>query len=232
MDRLPSCPDLVLLEGTEQGPGGRIYGINKDARLHLVKVTFTTDFALVDRVASETAQHERLCGCLADAGWSNVKLHLFIVGHTGVMGWGNAQALLGLEVPPSQVQPALEAIAIMGCRYSCKMLKAYWCGPADISVPSPDAPNLTAVHLQNLLSGTARRSPPCLLHKAAAGGHPLTFPVRPLGGQPSRSPPSMVLLGSASDHLTVLLPPSLHACMPTLFLPYPMLPLHLHLTYQ
>ena len=167
MDRLPSCPDLVLLEGTEQGPGGQIYGIDKDARLHLVEVTFTTDFALVDRVASKTAQHERLCRCLADAGWSNVELHLFIVGHTGVMGWDNAQALLDLGVPPSQVQPVLEAIAVMGCRYSCEMLKACWRGPADISVPSPDAPNPAAVHLQNLLNGTTRRSPPCLLHMAA-----------------------------------------------------------------
>ena len=40
-DRLPSRPDLVLLEGTEQGPGGRSHGINKDARLHLVEFTFT-----------------------------------------------------------------------------------------------------------------------------------------------------------------------------------------------
>ena len=39
MDRLPSCPDLVLLEGTEQGPGVRISGIDKDARMHLVEVT-------------------------------------------------------------------------------------------------------------------------------------------------------------------------------------------------
>ena len=58
MDRLPSCPDIVLLEGTEQSPGGRVYGIDKDARLHLLEVTFTTDFALVDRVASN---HDRLC---------------------------------------------------------------------------------------------------------------------------------------------------------------------------
>ena len=167
MDRLLSCPDLVLLEGTEQGPAGRNYGIDKDARLHLLEVTFTTDFALVDRVASKTAQHERLCRCLADAGWSNVEFHLFVVGHTGVMGLDNAQALLDLGVPPSQVQPALEAIAVMGCKYSCEMLKAYGREPADISVPSPDAPNPAAVHWQILLNGTARRSPPCLLRMAA-----------------------------------------------------------------
>ena len=66
--------------------------------------------------------------------------------------WDNAQALLDLGVPPSQVQPALEAIVVMGCKYSCEMLKAYWRGPADASVPSPDAPNPAAVHLQALLS--------------------------------------------------------------------------------
>ena len=167
MGRLPSRPDLVLLEGTEQGPGGQIHSINKDAWLHLVEVTFTTDFALVDRVASKTAQHARLCRCLAEAGWSNVGLHLFIVGHTGVMGLDNAQALLDLGVPPSQVQPALEAIAAMGCTYSCEMLMAYWRGPANASVPSPDAPNPAAVHMQALLSGVAKRPPPCLLHMAA-----------------------------------------------------------------
>ena len=157
----------MLLEGTEQGPGGRVHGIDKNARLHLVEVTFTTDFAPVDRVASKTAQHERLCRNLAEAGWSTVKLHLFFVGHTGVVGLDNAQALLDLGVPPSQVQPALEAIAFMGCKYSCEMLKAYWRGPADASVPSPDVPNPAAVLLQALLSGVAKRPPPCLLHMAA-----------------------------------------------------------------
>ena len=83
------------------------------------------------------------------------------------MGLHNAQALLDLGIPPSQVQPALEAIAFMGCKYSCEMLKAYWGGPADASVPSPDAPNPAAVHLQALLSGVAKRPPPCLLHMAA-----------------------------------------------------------------
>ena len=37
MDRLPSRPHLVLLEGTEQGPGEQCYSIDKDARLHLVE---------------------------------------------------------------------------------------------------------------------------------------------------------------------------------------------------
>ena len=137
-------------------PRGADVRHQQEARLHLVEVTFTTDFALEDRVAFKTAQHEQLCRCLADAGWSNVDFHLFIVGHTGVMGLDNARALLDLE-----------AIAVMGCKFSCEMLKAYWCGPADISVPSPNTLNPAAVHLQYLLSGTAGGPQPCLLHMAA-----------------------------------------------------------------
>ena len=76
MDRLLSRPDLVPLE---QGPGGRAHGIDKDAWLHLVVVTFTTDFALVDRVASKTAQHERLSRCLAEAGWSSFTSSLLAI---------------------------------------------------------------------------------------------------------------------------------------------------------
>ena len=84
--------------------------------MHLVEVTFTTDFALVDRVASKTAQHKQLCKCLAHAGRWNVKLHLFIVGHTGIIYLDSAKALLDLGITASRVQPALEAIAVMGCK--------------------------------------------------------------------------------------------------------------------
>ena len=148
------------------------------------------------------------------------------------MGLDNAQALLDLGVPPSQVQPALEAIAVMGCKYSCEMLKAYGREPADISVLSPDAPNLAAVRWQNLLNGTVRRSPPCLLHMAARRP-----PSRIPGAAARRpalqkTPPSMVVLGSASAHLTVQPLPSVRACMPALILPCSLLPLHLKLTYH
>ena len=64
------------------------------------------------------------------------------------------------------------------------------------------------------------------------GGHPHAFPVQLLGGQPCGNVPSMVLLGSASDHLTMIPLPSVHACMPALILPYLLLPLHLQLTYH
>ena len=42
MDRLPSRPDLVLLEGTEQGPGRQIYGIENGLMSHTVYDTRLT----------------------------------------------------------------------------------------------------------------------------------------------------------------------------------------------
>ena len=48
------------------------------------------------------------------------------------MALDNAQALLVLGVPPSQVQLALEAIAVMSCKYSCEMLKDYWHGSVPV----------------------------------------------------------------------------------------------------
>ena len=86
----------------------------------------------MDRVAAKAAQHERLCRCLVVAGWSNAELHLFLVNHIGVMALDNAQALLVLGVPPSQVQLAWEAIAVMSCKYSCEMLKDYWHGSVQV----------------------------------------------------------------------------------------------------
>ena len=60
-----------------------------------------TDVVFLESVASRLAQHERLCRCLADTGWSNVELHLFIVGHTGVLYLDKVQspALLEIKYP-------------------------------------------------------------------------------------------------------------------------------------
>ena len=98
------------------------------------------------------------CWCCCD---SSLKRANSVQAHCAI-----TQALLDLGAPPLQVQPALEAIAVMGCKYSGVMLKADWRRLANVSVPSPDAPDSAALHLQNLLSGTARRPSPCLQHMA------------------------------------------------------------------
>ena len=49
----------VLIEA-----GGQVPGIFRLARLHLVEVTFTTDFVPVARVAVEARQHQLLCQLL------------------------------------------------------------------------------------------------------------------------------------------------------------------------
>ena len=114
-------------------------GISKLARWHLVEVTFTTDFALVARVAAKSRQHQQLCQLLHDAGWQDVVLHKFVVGHTGVMG--NDRGILeALGVRPAMLADCLHQVAILGCRSSCDMLKAFWQNRPAAVEQSPDAP--------------------------------------------------------------------------------------------
>ena len=208
MDRLRSRPDLVPLASMEQGPGRPIHGNDKAARMHLVGITYTTSLALMDTVVGKTAQHKRLGRCLADAGWSNAELHHFIVGHTGVMGMDNAQALLDLGVPSSKVQPAMDAIAIMGCKYLCEMLKAYWRKPADVLSPLQMRPIMLLcickTHSMGPLGG----------HHHACCTWPLGARIRGAARRPARqkSPKH----GAARKRQPPL--PSVHVCMPNLIL--------------
>ena len=137
---IPSKPDIVLLEDSEQAPGGQVLGIFKHARLHLVDVTFTSNFALVARVAAKSRQHQQLCHLLHDAGWHDV-LHITVVGYTGVMGNGGILEALGVR--PVMLAECLHQVAILGCRFSCDVLKAFWHNrPANVE-QSPDAPTST-----------------------------------------------------------------------------------------
>ena len=143
MPRIPSKPDILLLEDSEQAPGGQVLGICKLARLHLVEVTFTTDFALVARVAAKSRQHQQLCHLLHDAGWHDDVLHIFVVGHTGVMGNDNRGILEALGVRPAMLAECLHQVAIPGCRFSCDMLMAFWHNRPATVEQSPDAPTFT-----------------------------------------------------------------------------------------
>ena len=117
MPCIPSRPDVLLLEDSRQAPGGHVLGISKLDRLHLLEVTCTTDFAVVARVAAKLPH---------DAGWLDVVLHLSFVGHTGVMGNDNRGILEALGVRPAMLAECLHHVAILGCRFSCDMLKAFW----------------------------------------------------------------------------------------------------------
>ena len=139
MPRIPSRPDILLLEDSEQAPGGHVLGISKLARLHLVEVTCTTDFALVARFAAKSRQRQQLCQLLHDAGWRDVVLHIFVVGHTGVMGNDNRGILEALGVRHAMLADCLHQVAILGCRFSCDMLKAFWQNRPAAVEQSPDA---------------------------------------------------------------------------------------------
>ena len=83
-------------------------------------------------------------------------------------GFGQCPSFAGLGSAPKCSQPwkPLPSWAA-NPRVRGSRLKAYWRGPADISVPSPDAPNPDAVNLHDLLRRTARRPPLCSFHMAA-----------------------------------------------------------------
>ena len=136
MPSMPSRPDIVLLEDSERGPGGRVPGIYRRSG-NLVEVT--TDFALADRVVVSARQHQRLCSLLRQAGWHDVVLHVFIVVHTGVMGHVNRSILEVLGITRPCQEATLRQVAMMGCRYSCDMLKAFWRKRTGVVKPSSDA---------------------------------------------------------------------------------------------
>ena len=140
MPRIPSRPDILLLENSEQAPGGHVLRTSKLVRLHLVEVTFTTDFALVARVAAKSRQHQQLCQLLHDAGWHDVVLHIVVVGHTGAMGNDNRGILEALGVRPAMLAECLHQVAVLGCRFSCDMLKAFWHNRPAVVEQTPDAP--------------------------------------------------------------------------------------------
>ena len=77
---------------------------------------------------------------LRDAGWHDVVLHIFLVGHTLVMGNDKRVILEALGVRPSKLAECLHQVAELGCRYSCNMLKPFWHNRPAAVQHSPDAP--------------------------------------------------------------------------------------------
>ena len=131
-----SRPDMVLLEGARMDDDGCVTSTNKASTLHLLEVTYTSDCALQDRVAVKRRQHAHLCQALTQQGWRDVRLHIFVIGHTGVMGAENADVLRNLGVLPARVQHALKDIAVMSCRQSCDILRAYKQASEPLELPS------------------------------------------------------------------------------------------------
>ena len=93
--------------------------------LHLVEVGYTSDFRVHDHVQAKLDQHERLVSNLRRSGWREVRLHAFIIGHTGVMRQDNVDILRELGVSPSRVGPFLSHLAVTSLLKTTGILSSF-----------------------------------------------------------------------------------------------------------
>ena len=61
------------------------------------------------------------------------------------MGNDNRGILEALGVRPTMLEECLHQVAILGCRFSCDMLKAFWHNRPATVEQSPDAPTFKSV---------------------------------------------------------------------------------------
>ena len=121
-----SRPDLVLVQGLPALASRRMAHVRGDPGvcIHLVEVTFSGDFNLHDRLPDKQAQHARLLENLVAFGWRDVRLHIFVVGHTGIMLASNAAVLQELGVG-SGCMKILAGLAVASLRKSAAILRCF-----------------------------------------------------------------------------------------------------------
>ena len=119
-----SRPDIVLLQNVHGDMASLPMYRRRDPRVivHLVEVTYTSDLHLHDRVQTKLDQHADLRRNLLAYGWVNVQIHVFVLGHTGVMRSHSATSLTELGIDPCRVTPFLSALAIAGLYRSVGIL--------------------------------------------------------------------------------------------------------------
>ena len=122
-----SRPDVVLIQRCSHAMNAISMHDRRSPSwvLHLVEVTVTSDFRVHDVVQSKTDQHETLLQNLRAYGWRDVRFHIFVVGHTGVMRALNAAMSQDLGVPNQLVTPLLKKVAVQTLYRSCGELNQY-----------------------------------------------------------------------------------------------------------
>ena len=88
-------------------------------------MTATSDFRVHEAVRTKTDQHEPLLQSLRAYGWRDARLHVLVVGHTGVMRTTNAAILQDLGIPNQGVTPLLRKVAVQTLYRSCGVLNQY-----------------------------------------------------------------------------------------------------------
>ena len=127
IDLQTSRPDIVVVQGLQGDPASLRGGRHRDPRytVHLVEVTFTSDTRVHDRVESKAAQHAQLCRDFRAYGWVDIRLHIFIMGHTGMTRMHNAEILLALGVVQPRINVCLKSLAIMALQRSVGIMTSF-----------------------------------------------------------------------------------------------------------
>ena len=127
-----SRPDIVLIQNLSHDVAPMPYGRRRDPRMavHLIEVGYTSDLRVHDRVQAKLDQHRQLSENFRQFGWRDVRVHAFIVGHTGVMRSDNSTVLMELGVPHSRVSSFLVQLALSSLQKSCGILSCFTSGPS------------------------------------------------------------------------------------------------------
>ena len=127
LNKQTSRPDLVLTAGFHGDLDLMPRRLRSDPHvtLHLIEVGYTSDFRVHAHVQAKLEQHEQLVANLRRSGWRDVRLHAFIIGHTGVMRQGNVNVLLELGVSPARVGPFLSHLAVTSLLKSTAILSGF-----------------------------------------------------------------------------------------------------------
>ena len=126
-----SRPDIFLLQTIRARDLGNLPpGRRRDPRvvLHVIEVTYTSDLYVHGAVPRNFQQHDELCRNLRAFGWQNVRIHTFVVGHTGVMlvmRQDNANILTQHGTSQHRVTPFLAELAIRSLHKSCVILSCF-----------------------------------------------------------------------------------------------------------
>ena len=122
-----SRPDIILVENAQCEFTSLPTHFRRDPRLtvHIVEVGYTSDFLLHERRSTKLEQHSQLRRNLLDFGWVNVRMHAFVVGHTGVMLASNADVMTALGISPICVGPFLTNLALTSLQKSCAILSCF-----------------------------------------------------------------------------------------------------------
>ena len=198
-----SRPDIILIEHAFCDFAALPTHYRRDPRVivHIVEVGYTSDYLLHERRRTKLEQHSELCRNLSAFGWVNIRMHAFVVGHTGVMLAANGDLLTALGISSPRVGPFLAELAIASLQKSCAILSCFPFSQSAPALPAAVPPVLPTTHIE------MPHAPP-----PVPAPTPLSLPLAPQHSPASHSPlmsgfthaPSLLNAQPSVTHATLL----------------------------